>query len=210
MEVHADYKLFERKTNPKFVKQVPAFGAKPSFSNIDAYYLIEEATKVYGLYGKGFGLREISYEKMHLENKTILLILTATFFYGEASFPITNSDKLFYISAKGKEILDTDIFKKLETNTIGKSLSKIGFGTDIYMGKFEDSNYVNDALGETAITIDQLQQLTPLITKTDTDLKLFNKEFGIGKLSELQVKDFNRALALLHKKLEKKQDANNK
>jgi len=207
--IHEDAKQFERKTDPSYTKNV-SVGNKPSFTNIDAYYLIEEATKQYGLYGKGFGLKEVRYETMHLENKTILVILHGVFFFTGGEFPITNSDKLAYVSSKGKEILDTDIYKKLETNTISKALSRIGFGSDVYQGKFEDSNYVNEAVGESEISLDQLQQLTPLITKTKTDIEAFCKAFEIKKLKELKKEDFQKALAQLNAKLKKQEkDENN-
>ena len=49
--MHEDYKFFERTTDVKYTKQVNAPG-KPNFTNIDTYWLIQEATKEFGLYGK--------------------------------------------------------------------------------------------------------------------------------------------------------------
>ncbi len=215
--IHEDANQFERKTDPKFTKHVKGFG-KPDFTNVDTYYLIQEATKEYGLYGKGFGLKSINYEHMTLPDGTILAILHGVFFFKDGEFPITNSDKLLYeVKAKtyqGKETpaymkLDEEIYKKLETNTIGKALSRIGFGSDIYMGKFEDQAYVNEAIGESSISLEQVQQLTPLITATKTDIVAFNKAYGIGKLSELKQEDFQKALAQLRTKQAKQKDENN-
>lgn len=207
-KIHEDAQQFERKTDPKFTKAVQGFG-KPAFTNIDTYYLIEQATKQYGLYGKGFGLKETNYEKVVLPDGAMILELHAVFFFGDNEFPISNSDRLYYKTKKGDMVYDTDLYKKIETNTIGKALSRIGFGTDVYMGKFEDTNYVNEAYGESEISMEQLQALTPLITSTKTDTTAFNKEFGISKLKELKQEDFNKALAMLQAK-QAKINASNK
>lgn len=208
-KIHEDARFFEKKTDPKFTKKVDGFGAKPGFTNIDAYYLIQEATKEFGLYGSGFGLKETRYEKLHLEDGTILLELHAIFFFGtDGLFPISNSDKLYYTTAKGKKVLDTELYKKLETNTISKALSRIGFGSDVFMGKFEDALYRNEATGESAISLEQVQQLTPIITATKTDMTAFNKAFAISKLSDLKQEDFQKALAQLKAKLAKQNEDN--
>jgi len=209
IKVHEDARFFEKKTNPNFTKHVDSFG-KPAFTNIDTYYVIQEATKEFGLFGKGFGLKETKWEKMHLEDGAIFLELHAVFFFKDGEFPISNCDRLYYKTKKGDWVFDSDLYKKLETNTIGKALSRIGFGSDIYMGKFEDQNYVNEAYGATEITTEQLQQLTPMITKTKTDLVAFNKVYGISKLKELKQEDFQKALAQLKAKEAKmNQDVNN-
>ena len=205
---HEDAKQFERKTDPKFTKYVKGFG-KPDFTNIDTYYLMQEMTKEYGLYGSGFGLSETVWEKVHLEDGSIMIELHAVFFFGtDGKFPISNCDRLRYKNKKSEWVYDTDVFKKLETNTIGKAGSRIGFGSDVYMGKFEDSTYVNEARGESEITLEQVQMLTPLITSTGTDVTAFNKAFGISKLKELKQEDYQKALAQLKAK-QAKIDANN-
>ena len=45
------------------------------------------------------------------------------------------------MSAGGKYIVDTEAFKKVETNTISKALSKLGFSSDVYEGRFEVEGY---------------------------------------------------------------------
>jgi len=199
IKVHEDHKQFKRKTDPRFTKKVNVAG-KPAFTNIDTYYLIEEATKEYGLFGKGWGFKETSYETINLGDTT-LLTLHAVFFYGDkGEFPISNSEKLSYMTKQKYVKVDEDAYKKVETNTIAKALSRIGFGTDIYLGKWDNQDYVNEAWGETEITLEHLQELTPLIASTKTDLTAFNKEFNISKLKELKQEDFNKALALLRAK----------
>ena len=115
-EIHEDAKQFKRFTDPKFTKHVKGFG-KPDFTNIDTYYLIQEATKQYGLFGSGFGFKETVWNELTLPDGAIILQLHAVFFFGsDGSFPISNSDRLYYQNKKGGWVFDTDLYKKLETN----------------------------------------------------------------------------------------------
>lgn len=113
-------------TDPKYVKRVE-YGARV-FDAVDAYYRLKLATELWGPYGKAWGLYDIEY-RFH-EN---LAILKGTFKYPDGEFPISNSIKV-----------DTEFAKKIETDTITKALSRLGFCADVYMGRFEDSTYVNE------------------------------------------------------------------
>lgn len=62
-----------------------------------------------------------------------------------------NSLKLMYKTSKGYDKVDEDAYKKIITNTIGKSLSYLGFGADVYMGKFEDAAYLNEITHDFAL-----------------------------------------------------------
>lgn len=121
------------KTDPKFIKEVN-FGRK--YKSIDPQYQLKLATEQFGSYGKGFGLSETNYN-LNLVETHNLLILSAVFFYvidGERyEFPITTSQAVS--SGKGK--VDTDVFKKLETDLTTKALSKLGFNADVFLGMFD-------------------------------------------------------------------------
>lgn len=130
-----------------FVKEVNMRGG---FTNIDAQYLIKLATEKFGPYGKGFGLCKSELDHSLLESVGVVTH-SATFFYildGERSeFPINNA-----IQAKTpKGFFDVDFAKKVETNTLGKALSKLGFASDVYMGKFDDQDYVQEKANEQAL-----------------------------------------------------------
>lgn len=135
--------------DPKYTKNVTAAG-KPNFTNIDTYYLIEKATGQFGSYGKGFGLKELSIDEVHLGD-TILIKLSGIFFFPDGEFPVFNALKLMYKTSKDYDKVDEDAYKKIITNTIGKALSYLGFGADVYMGKFEDVAYVNEVAHDFAM-----------------------------------------------------------
>ena len=146
--------LWERvkKIDPSFTKNVNVSGRQP-FTNIDAYYLIQLATERFGAYGTGFGLRDVHIDEVPLGDTT-LAKLSGMFFYTdgttEGAFPVVNAVKLGYQTSKGYAKVDEDAYKKVITNSIGKALSYLGFGADIYMGKFEDAAYVQEVAQEFA------------------------------------------------------------
>ena len=152
------------KTPPDMTKPV-GYG-KRNYTTIDPQWQLLKATGLWGPYGHRWGLRNLKYEirevttndKVALEtrdseNKLVKsveqlstftnhsIILEAEFFYpapggGTASFPMINDDKYK---------VDDDVLKKLITNTRSKALSLLGFSADVFLGKFEDTRYVEDS-----------------------------------------------------------------
>lgn len=189
-------------TDPKYTRNVSGAG-RPRFTNIDPYWLIEQATKQFGLYGKGFGLDNLNYSILDV-GETKVIVLSADFWYvidgARYSFPITNSDQLAYKTKQGYFKIDTDIYKKLETNTLSKALSKIGFGMDVFLGMFEDQNYINEAFAQhEVISMEQLQTLTKWLTYYGLNVSVVTKHFMISALKELPAENFNEALAIIQK-----------
>lgn len=149
------------KTPPDMTKDV-RYG-KRHYTTVDPQYQLRQATALWGPYGHRWGLRNIKYQIVEVKgNDKVLLetrsdnviqsseqmadyirysiILEAEFFYpvgnGEtAAFQIINDDKYE---------VDDDVLKKITTNTRSKALSWLGFSADVFMGKFDDTNYVKD------------------------------------------------------------------
>ena len=131
----------------KYTKKVSMRGG---YTATSPQYLIMQATEHLGSYGSGFGLSTSNFD-YSLLNEFRLAIHTATFFYildgVRNEFPITNTVEV--VSKNGH--VDTDYAKKVETNTLCKALSKIGFAADVYMGMFDDGNYLQEVESEQAI-----------------------------------------------------------
>jgi hypothetical protein len=119
------------KTNPKFTKLI-SYGQR-RFTAIGAYYQIKTATQIWGPYGKTWGLKNSELEITKIGNVD-MAIYKAVFYYPEGEFEIRNSIK----------IADDEFLKKLETDTLTKALSRLGFNADVFLGFFEDLRYVND------------------------------------------------------------------
>ena len=139
------------KTDPTYTTDADLSGRK--ITSIDAYYQMKNATAEFGAYGSKWGLKNVklTLEKMG-EDNTICLY-SADFYYPDGEFPINNAITVMY-KTKGSEKypsyvkIDTDFAKKIETNTITKALSKLGFNADIFIGKFEDPMYVKEVTTE--------------------------------------------------------------
>ena len=190
--------------DPKFTKNVRVQGKQP-FTNIDTYYLLKVATEQFGSYGAGFGIDKMEWSEKEFKDGTIIMTLDAEFFYisddKKSVFPIRNSLKYAYSTKNGYYKIDEDVPKKLMTNTIAKALSYLGFGASVYMGLFEDVDYVDMVNADfTFISNDQRVELSRLIQETQTDLSKFNASFSISKLTELPVSQYNKAVALLNSK----------
>ncbi len=140
-------KIWETSTDPKHLKNVSSNGR--NYSAIDSTYQFLQATEIFnGCYGSTWGLKDLDYTFKTLAD-TELLILKAKFFYPSGEFELNNSIKLAYMTngyqnKPGYLKVDDEAYKKIETNTISKALAKLGFNADVFMGKFEDNNYVQE------------------------------------------------------------------
>lgn len=125
-------------TDPDFTKKVNQRGG---YTSISPQYQLREATKAFGPYGKGFGFESCDLDYGQLEALGLVLVKAVFFFVESGSkytFPINNA-----WPAKQGSRIDPDFAKKAETNTLSKALSKLGFSADVFMGEFDDDEYVN-------------------------------------------------------------------
>lgn len=130
-------------TNPQFTK--PVSQGSRQYTSICPTYQAKIATEHFGLYGHGWGLSK-SVFNWDIFEVSGMVLHEATFFYTVDSnvikFDIQNAEMVRGKYKNGDPRWDTDFAKKLETNTISKALAKLGFSSDIFMGKFEDRDYV--------------------------------------------------------------------
>lgn len=141
-----DLWLKVEKTDTEFTKKVNQRGG---YTAIDPAYQAKVATEQFGAYGRGWGLSKSEFDYTLLESYG-LITHVAEFFYFDGEtivrFPITNA-----INPGKKERPDADWAKKVETNTVSKALSKLGFNADVFLGKFDDTDYIQDLENEQAI-----------------------------------------------------------
>lgn len=118
------------------------------------------ATSVFGPYGKGWGIMPCTEKFDMIEiGETILCTYRAEFFYilqgVKSSFPVCSNVKVSYRTQGGKSkngylLVDDEYAKKAQTDALTKGLSFLGFNADVFMGKFDDSKYVQQRLHEVA------------------------------------------------------------
>jgi len=133
------------KTNPKYTKKANVGGN--NITSIAPQYQIKNVTEQFGVYGKTWGFKKLDFD-YSLVNEFGLVVLDAVFFFPDGEFPIKNAQKLFMDNAKTK--IDDNFAKKLETDTLTKAISKLGFNADIFLGLFDDVKYLAEVTKEFA------------------------------------------------------------
>ena len=187
------------KTNPKYTKQANVKGNK--IISIAPQYQIMNVTEQFGSYGKTWGFKNIELDYT-LVPEFNLIVFKAIFFYPDGEFPTINSIKMFMDNAKLK--IDDNFAKKLETDTLTKAISKLGFNADIFMGKFEDTRYLAEIKKEFAEPTKVIENISD-----DKFLELLNQpketiekyllavEKGTRKATQKQVLDLENKIKTL-------------
>ena len=185
--------------NLDFTKQVRVPGKQP-FTNIDSYEIIRMATDKFGPYGKGFGIESMIWSEKEYGDTT-MLILDVKFFYPDGKFPYRNMIKSVYKTKSGYLMVDEDSAKKIITNTIAKCLSLIGFGASVYLGMFDDQEYMSEMMSsrEELISPTEVQKLIKGINYYKVDKKLVLDHFIITHLKDLPKSELNEAEAFIKK-----------
>ena len=145
MSNHLDLWNKVEKTNPKYTKKANVKGN--NITAIAPQYQIKNVTEQFGSYGTSWGFKSLEFDYTLTESLG-LVILHAVFYYPGGEFPIKNAQSLFMDNAKTK--VDDNFAKKLETDTLTKAISKLGFNADIFMGLFDDVKYLAEVTKEFA------------------------------------------------------------
>ena len=160
------------KTNPKYTKKANVGGN--NITSIAPQYQIKNVTEQFGIYGKTWGFKQLNFN-YSLVSEFGLVVLDAVFFFPDGEFPIKNAQKLFMDNAKTK--IDDNFAKKLETDTLTKAISKLGFNADIFLGLFDDVKYLTDVTKEFADKTAPIKlsdkAITDLIAKGKTEIEKY-------------------------------------
>lgn len=127
-----------KETDPKYTKKANVKGNQ--ITSISPQYQILNATRLFGVYGQAWGFKSLEFDYTLMDKG--LVVLHALFYYPKGQFPILNSVQLYKDNAMIK--IDDDFAKKVETDTLTKALSKLGFNADIFMGLYDDTKYFED------------------------------------------------------------------
>lgn len=120
------------------------------FTSITPMSQFQKATEMFGPQGIGWGVvigSEVFTEQEI--NTTTLLSYDAVLFYVyegvRGEIPVHATEKQSYQTqgANGYLKIDDEVRKKVVTNAKTKGLSELGFNADIFMGQFDDPNYVD-------------------------------------------------------------------
>ena len=161
------------KTNPNYTKNANVKGNQ--IISIAPQYQILNATEKFGSYGINWGFKDIKLDYTIVES-TGLIFWSAVFYFPNGEMPATNSISVWRDNARTKP--DDQFAKKVETDSLTKCLSKLGFNADIFLGKFEDDRYLSELKEEFK------EPLPNLIVESDEFRGALKKETTIEVLKK--------------------------
>lgn len=130
-------------SDPATVKRM-THGAK--LSSIDAQSQVKKATEIFGPYGFGWGVKDLKYGLIPAPDQKSYLQMTldAVFWY-----TLPNGHKVeFEIATDMLFNPKKDLRKILLTDLTTKALSKLGFNSDVFEGRFDDDKYIHQLMEE--------------------------------------------------------------
>ena len=200
------------KTDPAHVKAITGKAYKGTSPR--PHWLVQQATKTFGPIGIGWGFVVLNErieegapgEKLHMARVRVWYVWKGV--TGEVEH--IGATMFSGLRRDGKPFTDEDAPKKSITDALVKALSLIGFAGDIFMGRFDDSKYVDSLeqafapppAPEPAISIEQYDALMEELNHaTEADQAGFYKHLGIHGtgLSALRAAGYEHALALAKK-----------
>ncbi len=135
------------KTDPSAVK--PITGKSYKGSSPKPYWLIEQATRVFGAAGQGWGHDIINHGFQQCGQDDVLHWAIVEFWYMQddkrCSVQHMGGTKAMYKTNAGKFVIDEDAPKKSVTDALVKAMSSVGFAGDIFSGRWDDSKYQQEA-----------------------------------------------------------------
>lgn len=140
------------KTPPEHTKAIT--GKAYSGTSPKPFYLIKKATETFGPCGIGWGFSIVDERIEEGTDGEKLSIARVRVWYEWAG----KRGEVEHIGgtpfsgkrASGKPFIDEDAPKKSVTDALVKALSMIGFGGDIFIGRYDDSKYVSGLKAEAA------------------------------------------------------------
>lgn len=140
------------KTDPNHVKAIT--GKSYQGTSPKPHYLVHKATETFGPIGIGWGFtiederieEGAGGERMHIARVKVWFKWNGE--RGEVEH--IGGTQFSGVRRNGNPFTDEDAPKKSVTDALVKALSMIGFAGDIFMGRYDDSKYVNDLRNEIA------------------------------------------------------------
>ena len=123
-----------QETPKDLITQIDAGDGK-NLNTVASIHRIKKATEMFGAYGEKWGLKTLVHKEQRIFDTLLVATLDAVFFYEKDNkvieFEITNSLPIVCLVDKVMKVNHT-YRKAIETDTITKALSRLGFNADIY------------------------------------------------------------------------------
>jgi len=164
------------KTNPEYTRLVPSsYGKK--ITSIDPMYQIQMMTDMFGPVGLGWKYK-VDYKYV---DQLVFAEVTIKYFTNEwhEYGPVCSVQSLYKTNGK----LDDEAPKKAMTDAMTKAFSHLGMSADVFLGKFDDSKYVEQMKQE----FSQTKQKQIPKTNGKKNIKLDMDQLDMGRIkSDIQ------------------------
>lgn len=171
-------------TDPKYTKEVK-LGRK--FTAIDPMYQVMKATEFMGVVGEGWGF-EVKSTKFLPTDQVAMKVRV---WKDSREKYIEHWGQCGFYTDNAKTKVDTDCMKKATTDGITKCLSYFGFNADVFLGMFDNIEYVENLKN----AVDDTTQKLIDDCRNEEDLtKLWNDKKGESRTKE-QTTNFINACA---------------
>lgn len=156
--------LAQERTDPAFTK--PITGKSYKGTSPTPTYIVKRLTAAFGPVGWGWGYRVLGFEEIK-DADAVVNLCTIEFWYypfgradaseqRRAVFEQVGATQFAYTASSGKRMVDEDARKKSLTDAITKAASHIGFAGDIFLGRYDDSKYLQ------ALRDDEARSASPI------------------------------------------------
>ena len=161
-------KIWKRvEETPKDLISKIDIGEGKQLNTVPSINRIKKATEIFGTYGEKWGLKSLEHKEQRLFDKMVIATLDAVFFYEhenkKVEFEISNSLPIVSIQDSKMKVNYT-YRKAIETDTITKALSRLGFNADIYT----DGELVGTASQESDLAEMELVEVGVDLKKEET------------------------------------------
>lgn len=158
------------KTNPEFTKPLPGYGGK-KLTTIDPMYQIQMMTDLFGPVGIGWKYK-VDYKYI---DGLVFAEVTIKYFTNEwhEYGPVCSVQNL----SKKNGGLDDEAPKKAMTDAMTKAFSHLGMSADVFLGKFDDSKYVEQMKQE--FSQPQPQEIPKTNGKKNIKIDMDNLNMGL-------------------------------
>ena len=174
------------KTNPEFTTKFNKFGGK-ELTTIDPHYQIQMMTDLFGPVGKGW-----KYNVEYKYQDGLVFAEVCVQYYQDHKWyeygPVCSVQNL----SKKNGGLDDEAPKKAMTDAMTKAFSHLGMSADVFLGKHDDSNYVEDLKKEFATKVVEIPKKKQNGKK---NIKLDMDQFNINQI-KAEINKINDAYAL--------------
>jgi hypothetical protein len=152
-EVNSNLKIWEKvqRTDPKRTKPFKGAGGF-SGTAINATYLAQRATEVFGPMGLGWGMNIIEEKILDFGDDKIHSLRGELWYVLDGKTGSIQHFGQTKICGKNKHgaFVDEDAPKKSLTDVMSKCLSLLGFGADVHLGLYDDNRYVTHITNQIA------------------------------------------------------------